>query len=524
MDPVIDYTDKDFRSLRQAMLDLAAYRLPEWTDRSPTDLGVLLVDLFAYMGDILSYYQDRIAAESFLDTAVERRSVINLLRLVGYELASPAPASAELTLTFTAPAPGRPTTVTVPTGARFGTAAAPGGGEPPVFEYLDEPLTVDLAAGLTVTGLPVRQVRTIREEILGSATDEPGQRFRLAAPAPVPDSISVTVDEGAGPVGWNRRENLLYHRGPDGRITLSGPESTDYYVQYDEEDRAEVVFGDRLYGRPPRSGRDNVRASYAVTLGARGNVPAGTITRALTEIPGLAAVGNPRPAAGGADAEPIERAVRSGPLAFRSGDRAVTLGDYVTLALRAGGVAKVRARSSGWNRVDLVVAPEGEECAPSSAQLKKDLLGYFDDRRMVGTSIRIVDPVCVPVDITVEVVPEHNHLPQTVRQQAERAVRGLLAFRAVEFGRPLYLSKVYEAVEALPGVAAATVTRFRRVDAGPPVTLRRKVLADAGLADVGDFIDRVYGGAVAVEGRIGIGETELPVPGTITVTLRSETS
>ena len=73
--PTIDYTNKDFASLRRAMLDLARYRLPEWTDQSPADLGSLLVDLFAYMGDIILYYQDRIANEMFLATASERRSV-----------------------------------------------------------------------------------------------------------------------------------------------------------------------------------------------------------------------------------------------------------------------------------------------------------------------------------------------------------------------------------------------------------------------------------------------------------------
>jgi hypothetical protein len=51
--PAIDYTDKDFASLRTAMLRLAQQRLPEWTDQSPADLGMLLVDLFAYVGAIM---------------------------------------------------------------------------------------------------------------------------------------------------------------------------------------------------------------------------------------------------------------------------------------------------------------------------------------------------------------------------------------------------------------------------------------------------------------------------------------
>src|SRR5262245_66676198 len=94
--PPIDYTNRDFASLRQALLDLARYRLPEWTDRSPADLGVLMVDLFSYVGDVVLYYQDRIAAEGFLHTAVERRSVMNLLRLLSYELTPPTPSAAEL--------------------------------------------------------------------------------------------------------------------------------------------------------------------------------------------------------------------------------------------------------------------------------------------------------------------------------------------------------------------------------------------------------------------------------------------
>src|SRR5215467_14950465 len=89
---VIDYLARDFSSFRKALVDLIPAKIPEWTDRSEADLGVVLIELFAYMGDILSYYQDRLANEAFLTTAQERRSVINHLRLLGYEMAPAAPA------------------------------------------------------------------------------------------------------------------------------------------------------------------------------------------------------------------------------------------------------------------------------------------------------------------------------------------------------------------------------------------------------------------------------------------------
>src|SRR5437660_1246580 len=163
--PAIDYTNKDFASLRQAMLDLARYRLPEWTDQSASDLGTLLVDLFAYMGDVVLYYQDRIANESFLETATERRSVLNLLRLIGYELKPPVAASADLTLTFNAPAAAESSVVTIPHGSQFATRGA----SVQTFEYLGPDLQIDLnsqqvQAGATgkfvYQGLPLRQSRS----------------------------------------------------------------------------------------------------------------------------------------------------------------------------------------------------------------------------------------------------------------------------------------------------------------------------------------------------------------------------
>src|SRR5260370_20497707 len=182
----IDYKKKDFNSLRQAMLDLARYRLPEWTDQSPSDLGVLMVDLFAYMGDIILYYQDRIASELFLHSAAERRSVLNHLRLIGYEMTPVMPAGASLTLTFDAPAPADSGKVTIAKGAQFATKAGANGAI--TFEYLGPDLTVDLRGNLVqpgaggklvYAGLSVMHSTTVNQFVLGSSTGEPNQSFRV---------------------------------------------------------------------------------------------------------------------------------------------------------------------------------------------------------------------------------------------------------------------------------------------------------------------------------------------------------
>src|SRR5215813_6135000 len=100
---VIDYMARDAGSFLQSMRALIPEKLPEWTDyESQADFGNVLLQLFAHMGDILSYYQDRVANESFLGTAQQRSSVIQHLRLIGYRLSTASPASALLTLTVPA--------------------------------------------------------------------------------------------------------------------------------------------------------------------------------------------------------------------------------------------------------------------------------------------------------------------------------------------------------------------------------------------------------------------------------------
>lgn len=82
--PEIDYLAKDFASFRQLMLDRLTLLMPQWNERSAADIGVMLVEILAYVGDHLSYQQDVIATESYLSTARRRISVRRHARLLDY--------------------------------------------------------------------------------------------------------------------------------------------------------------------------------------------------------------------------------------------------------------------------------------------------------------------------------------------------------------------------------------------------------------------------------------------------------
>jgi hypothetical protein len=525
--PIVDYTDKDAASLREAMLDLAQYRFPEWTDRSPADLGVLLVDLFSAMADTVLYYQDRAAAESFLSTAQQRRSVLQLLRLIGYELAGPVPASADLSLVFNAPTGGASSLTTVPHGTSFSTQDPT---NPQTFEYTGPNLSIDVSSSqvtpradgkLVYSGLSVIQQKALPTEILGSSTGEPNQSFALSQSPALTDTLVVEVNEGAGFVAWTYCDNLLYVVAPDGSVTLSGPDSQNYYVQVDENGVSRVVFGDGQYGKRPAVGTNNIRATYAIGGGSAGNVAPNSITVTPPGINLLDSVSNPVGAAGGADAETADHGVQFGPLAFRSGARAVTLSDFVSLTHQAGGVAKVGAHTTGWNRVDLYVVPEGTSVTVAPVNLKTQLVSYFEDKRMVGTSVTIRDPAQVPVDISVQITVQHNYSASSVLQQATDAVNEVVAFDNVDLGTPVYLSKVYEATDAVPGVLATNVAVFRRHDTPAlPVDVAGRLAGVDQL--VPDAVWLALSGQIAPDGRIDIADTEIAVPGTISVTLSTD--
>lgn len=84
--PEINYLAKDYSSFRQLMLDRMALLVPQWTERNPADMGVVLIELLAYAGDYLSYRQDAIATEAYLGTARKRVSVKRHVRLVDYPM------------------------------------------------------------------------------------------------------------------------------------------------------------------------------------------------------------------------------------------------------------------------------------------------------------------------------------------------------------------------------------------------------------------------------------------------------
>jgi hypothetical protein len=83
---IIDYSGRDFDSIRQNLLDyVKRYYADSYKDFNTAGFGSLMLDTVSYIGDVLSFYLDYQVNETFLDTATEYDNVVKIARQLGYK-------------------------------------------------------------------------------------------------------------------------------------------------------------------------------------------------------------------------------------------------------------------------------------------------------------------------------------------------------------------------------------------------------------------------------------------------------
>src|SRR5262249_7627603 len=103
--------------------------------RDDDDFSIALLDCWALAADVLTFYQERIANESYLRTATERRSLLELARAIGYELRSGVAANVDLAFTIDG-TPGAPGKTTIDVATRVQSVPKPGE-QAQVFETVE---------------------------------------------------------------------------------------------------------------------------------------------------------------------------------------------------------------------------------------------------------------------------------------------------------------------------------------------------------------------------------------------------
>ena len=198
----IDYTGRDYYSLREDLIARIQDRIPEWTASDPADFGVALVEAFAYLGDIVSFYIDRTANESFIQTATQRDSILNIAQTYGYTPAGFRQATVDITFSNSSDAD-----ITIPSGTvvsaqvvsndivetvYFTTNVA--STVPALFEDVPGEDTVSAAEGRSIT--LISDVANTYGELVGTSMGTPAMSFELGETPVVDGSVEIYVQDG----------------------------------------------------------------------------------------------------------------------------------------------------------------------------------------------------------------------------------------------------------------------------------------------------------------------------------------
>ncbi len=472
MTVVIDYTSKDYSGFKDSMLGHAALVFPAWTSRAETDFGVLLVETFAYMGDILSYYGDRIVNESYLSTATQRSSILRLAALLGYLPHGNIPATGGVTFQTDA---NQATPVTVPARTQLATGFISSLDAPISYET-DYPLTVgpngdaqtvSVTQGVTAGSRTfilhpgTADQETVLVEDLGVSDGSLDQQFSLARSPVILDSIRVFADQPDPGISEPVEEYLPFRF-----IIDANPSDRAFVATVDENDIVAIQLGDGINGQIPAANL-KMYASYRVGGGAVGNMAAGLVTDISATILGVSILTSTA-MIGGADKESNDQIRASAPRAYQTQNRAVTEQDYADLALGVTGVAKARAVANTYSNVVIYIVGDGGTAASTALLDATD--AFVTARALVGTTVSVLAATLVLINIGSVTTPVNiGVLPRYSRASVKAAViaalRDQLSLNNVDFGFRVSLSGIYQTIASVPGVDYASVGMIARADA-----------------------------------------------------------
>lgn len=460
----IDYTSRDYVGLVQSLLIYAGQIFPDWNTGSEGDFGVMLLELFAYVGDILSYYTDRVAQEAYLPTATQRLSLFNIAAMLGYVPSNGVPASG--TITFVTEDPG--VAVIVPAGTQVGSTFDSDQDGPVIYQTVDV-VTVPDNGGTVTTD--VVQGETYNQVNIGVSDGTAGQQYLLPSLNVLDGSTQIFLQTTTGTEEWIQV----------GTFIDSTPGDKVFMVNVDANGNTIVTFGDGGNGLIPALSL-NIYATYTVIVGAAGNQPAGSVNTIVSgpnnaEPPlgfsvALDEAGIPLSSimAGGADPESNDSIRANAPMAYATQDRAISLTDYADLALSVPGVILANAVAYHSTAVSLYFL--GQDGSAPSQKLQDAVQAYFTgppQRMGAGVSLSTPAPSLVPVNVGSIATPVQLQVkakfPQTATlANVQTTLTALLNPPNVVFGQLLQVSSLYEAIMAVAGVDYVIIPVMTRTD------------------------------------------------------------
>lgn len=402
----LNYTSQDFWSLKARLRAFSKERFgDQFNDYIESDLAIMLLENWAFIGDLLSFKNDQLANEVFIDTVTEVDNAFRICKAFGFQPTPPIAARSLWVASINNPLsidlhmpPGFSVELNAENRATAIELFAADSENNPLFED-DIIIPAGTSSNKNIIGV---EGRTTTDGFIGTGLTN--QTFQLLRSPVIYDSIRVDVDG----VRWDRVDFF----------TDSKPRR-EYRVEFNASYQAFIIFGNSTTGLIPSAG-STITATYRVGGGTIGNIVAGAKeTQAVIPVAGFdfnvpVTLRNYTKGEFGYNGDNVEDIRRKLPLWINTQNRAVTGNDYKTLADQFitpynGQVGKATAvlRNYGCaaNIIDIyILARDGADGLIEANNLLKNALSeYFETKKMLTDYVCIKNGSVLLVDVAVDI-------------------------------------------------------------------------------------------------------------------------
>jgi hypothetical protein len=474
---LIDYNLKGFDDYRTALQNYLKAVFPtDYNNFAASDLGQMLLEMFAYMASVNTLRADMTANEMYIDTVKDPDNLKRLLQLIGVTMRGPTSSKATGKLTLP-PEVTITTDVVVPQGSRTISVTSDRSNVPLLYTMTRQ--LNDGSLDLFNRDLTIPQADFTNNEVSDIFLLEGS--FETQTGAFAADATRQTIELRNGPVvegsiGVSSTEGIIYNE-ISNLFVASGGTDAVFEKVYTDGFNAVLRFGDGVRGRMPTPGETFV-VNYRRGAGENGNIARGIINKsvALTHggVPVNGTLVNITKGTGGSPAETVEHAKRYGPYFFRTQYRAVTGEDYNALAnsfvgttgKTAKAMASLRKNGAAANVIDMFVLSKASDTQleRASVAFKKELLDYMQQYKMLTDDIVISDGVVRTLDIVASVFIDRSNerFEDNIKQKAANKLQEYFSVDRVNFGQRLDLSDLQNFMLTVPEIRFFTVDNLER--------------------------------------------------------------
>lgn len=418
------------------------------TDYSEGNILIIILSLFAAIAEVLHYYIDNMARESFFSTARKYESLVNHGELVDYHTKGAIASTVDVVVSRPVNSSSAAGNISIDKGTSFTDNSG--------NTWL---VTKDIiwGAGNTSVTLPCRQHKAYANTSI-QGTVVPNLKLNKPARIQVDQSDMGgqyyehgTMELKIGDTTWTLVDTFAF----------SSKYDTHFRVDVDSDKNLYIVFGDGQYGMIPDPGQSITLCTYYLTAGTNGNVEAGAITNLPSKISQTCSDGsctNPYAAAGGSDYEDFDMLKQHIPLHTRTLGVAITKYDFINLAMQVPGVNKAALEYECGRKINLYITPDNGIVA--SQALLESTYNYLKQHAPITTWLNVKPVGEVDIYLTMEVTGKKNYSQTILYNQVVNALKEAYSVTNAEIGGKVRISDIYALIDGLTGVDYLTISSF----------------------------------------------------------------